>query len=222
MPVSYDDLRRRYFRLLRREDHALVLDYKPQGNPFDRHKRHRNKPIAQAIGTRYFTLMEFYPVPGVDLKPLEKVYMGFRLKELRDKVEYVCDDPVTYEDLTDYAKGILPEAVRKIVEENERVFVEFFNMAQPISVRLHTLELLPGIGKKKLWKILEERQKEPFKSFEDIKNRTHIDPVKLVSERIVKEIEGEERYYLFIVPLTPPLSARLLNYLDIIYGRLGY
>jgi putative nucleotide binding protein len=35
-----------------------------------------------------------------------------------------------------------------MVKEQEERFVEFFNKAEPITTKLHQLELLPGIGKR--------------------------------------------------------------------------
>jgi len=65
---------------------------------------------------------------------------------------------------------------------------------------LHQIELLPGFGKKHTGEILVARQKETFKSFEDIKSRTGNipDPKKAVERRIVEEILENPRQHLFI------------------------
>ena len=83
------------------------------------------------------------------------------------------------------------------------------------------MELIPGIGKKTMWTILEERRKKPFESFEDIRNRSKApDPVVAITERIVRELRGEERYYLFVDPPPHVSGAVFLNYLDKIYREL--
>ena len=41
---------------------------------------------------------------------------------------------------------------------------EFFNNAPAISTRFHVLELLPGLGKKLMHEILDERRKKPLKN----------------------------------------------------------
>ncbi|MCD6428577.1 MAG: DUF655 domain-containing protein [Desulfurococcales archaeon] len=217
------DKHRRSDHRIAREEYAIVLDFMPHGNPVDRHHpSHRTKPIAQAVGDKYFTLLEFYPKLGVTLSQGEKVYVGFRFRELRDKVDYVWGEPLSYEDLTAVARSYLPEAVKKIVIEKEKVFVTFFNIASPLTIKLHSLELLPGIGKKTMWAILEERQKKPFESFEDIKKRAKIpDPVAIITERLLAEIKGEERYYLFIDPPPNVFNAIVLGYLHRIYRMLG-
>ena len=79
-------------------------------------------------------------------------------------------------------------------------FVDFFNKAQPISTRMHQLELLPGVGKKHMWEILEQRKEKPFESFEDIKKRVKLmpDPEKVIIKRILLETEGKEKHKIFI------------------------
>ncbi|MHA1628104.1 MAG: DUF655 domain-containing protein, partial [Candidatus Baldrarchaeia archaeon] len=75
---------------------------------------------------------------------------------------------------------------------------------QPITMRMHQLELLPGIGKKIMWEILEERKKKPFESFKDLTSRIKMpDPVKAIVKRILIELEGEDKYYLFVRPFKP-------------------
>jgi putative nucleotide binding protein len=64
------------------------------------------------------------------------------------------------------------------------------------------LHLLPGIGKKLMWEILEERNKKPFTSFEDIAQRIKAisHPNKMIIERILEEIRNPDtKYRLFTV-----------------------
>ena len=67
-------------------------------------------------------------------------------------------------------------------------------------MRKHLLEKLPGLGKKSMTTILEERKKEPFKDFNDLSERTGIkNPEKLIANRICLEIEDPDRKrYLFV------------------------
>ena len=85
-------------------------------------------------------------------------------------------------------------------EENEKRFIEFYNNSGPISLRAHQLELLPGIGKRHTREILEEREKEPFTDFKNIKERVSSvpDPKKAIIERILFELEEGDRYKLFV------------------------
>lgn len=204
------------------DEYAIVLDYMPTGNPVDKHPSHRVRAIAQAIGSRYFTLLEFYPRKDADLQIGEEVYIG--LRGVRDKVEFVFNERLTYADLTSVARTNLPETVRRIVIKNEKVFVEFFNRAEPITIRLHAFELLPGIGKKSMWLVLSERKKKPFSSFKDIQNRVKInDPVKVIVDRILLELRGNEKYYVFIEPPpNAPSNAVALKYLERLHKMLSF
>lgn len=205
------------------EEYAYVLDYLPMGNPTDRHLWHRNKPVIQLVGEDYFILMEASPRHGSQLEVGERVYVG-PVAEMRDKVSRVEAD-IEYDDLTSFAKEMLLSVIEEIVRKKEPIFVEFFNIAGPITLRFHSLELLPGVGKKTVMKIIEAREREPFKSYEDIRKQVHIDPVKVVAERIVEELKGGQKYYLFVKPprreLEQPVKPLFLNYLGTIYSKLG-
>ncbi len=178
------------------EEYAYVLDYLPYGRP-EETKPFKRGPLVQLVGESYFTLLEATPIPGVALQPGQKVYIG---KGPRGEIEHI-ERRISYEELTPAAKDELPRIVERIVEEDEARFVEFFNKAGPITTRMHALELLPGIGKKGMWKIVEERKKAPFKSFEEIQQRTKIpDPKRMVVKRILSEIMEEDKYYIFTKP----------------------
>ena len=69
--------------------------------------------------------------------------------------------------------------------------------------------------------ILEERRKKPFESFEDIEKRTRInDPAKVIADRIVLELQGNQKYYLFVKPHGEE-GAIFSGYLVRIYRELG-
>ncbi len=186
---------RRYF-----EEYAYILDIIPTSAlDFQRIRTYKLQGydyIVHALGEQYFTLLELTPKVGKEIKVREKVFIG---KGYRDKIERIVRR-ITYDELSQEAKDLIPSIVEEIVSNKEQYFVDFFNRAGPITPRLHSLELLRGIGKKTLWDILNERKKEPFKSFEDIKNRTGIDAKKVIVERIIEELKGGQKYYLFVAP----------------------
>ncbi len=175
-----------------KEDYAIVLDYLPNGYPLGG----RMTPIAQAIGEKNLALLELVPRRGVSLEVKEKVYIG---PEKRDKIYYISGR-LSRDKITETAKIQLQEFIDKLVAEQEKKFVDFFNNAQPISMRLHQIELLPGFGKKHMQEILTEREKKPFKSFEDMKSRVSNlpDPKKAIEKRILQELLERERYNLFV------------------------
>ncbi|MEM4756359.1 MAG: DUF655 domain-containing protein, partial [Candidatus Woesearchaeota archaeon] len=183
-----------------REEEAIVLDFLPNGYPFEEATALRT-PIVQAIGKSNFTLLELVPKKGVYLNPEEEVYIG---EGKREKIMHIKGKLDTKK-LTQTAKSVLEHAVEKLVTQNEKRFVQFFNTAKPLSTRMHQIELLPGLGKKHMWQVIEEREIRPFTSFEDIKERISLlpDPKKLIVKRILKEFEGKQQHTLF-VDLTPP------------------
>ena len=193
---------------VQKEENAVVLDYLSRGYVKSDMSKFGGKPIAQAIGTEKFTLLELAPKNGVDLEIQDTVYIG---KGKRDKIYRVLGK-LDYENLTATSRIEMDYAIRDIVEANEDKFVEFFNTADSVSTRMHSLELIPGIGKKYMWDIIKAREK-PFESFEDISERlpTLADPAGMIVNRVKQELDttkpkrGKNKYYLFT---QPPRSSR--------------
>ena len=142
------------------------------------------------------TLLEAVPKKNIPIQIYDEVYIG---EGKRDKIHHINGrlDP---KKLTATAKAELELVIKKLVEKDQQKFVDFFNKSQPLTTRMHTIELLPGVGKKHMWQIVEERGVEPFKSFDDIKARIKLmpDPQKVVIKRILSELQGEEKYNLFV------------------------
>lgn len=182
-----------YKAAIKKDDWAIVLDYLPQGH----YGMSRSQPVAQVVGDKYFSLLEVIVREGEVLKPGEKIYIG---DKKRDKVKYISGR-VSIESLSNAAKDELNNAIKNIVEQNQALFVNFFSESGSLTTRLHQLELLPGIGKKHLWAILEERKSKPFASFEDIKKRVPLlpDPKNIVVKRIEEELEEKDKYTIFVL-----------------------
>ncbi|MBN2122355.1 DUF655 domain-containing protein [Candidatus Micrarchaeota archaeon] len=176
------------------EDYAWVVEYLSAGRATDM----RKEPMVQLVGNQFFTLLEASVKRDASVVVGTKIFVG---KGERTEVEKI-KRRIMYSDLTNGAKELLPNVIKRIVEEQEEKFVNFLNKAGPISMRVHQLDLLPGIGKRNMEEILKEREKEPFKNFADLKARVHTvsDPAGLFVHRIIDELEGRERYYLFTKP----------------------
>jgi putative nucleotide binding protein len=181
--------------LSNREENIIVLDFLKNGYVDDFRPMHKKTPIVHGIGVNTFALFELVPKKDIFLQPGQQVYIG---EGKRDEIHHIVGR-IPHSKLTQTAKDELEYVIKDLVNKNEKAFVDFFNKAQPLTMRMHQLELLPGLGKKHMWEIIEERQ-EPFKSFEDIKSRVKLipDPQKLIIKRILLELEGEEKYRLFI------------------------
>ena len=177
---------------MEKEEFAIVLEFLPNGYPMEG----KMMPIAQAIGENNLVLLELVPRKDVNLEIGQKVYIG---EGKRDEIYYILGR-LKREKLTESAKGELEEFIKKVVKEREIEFVEFFNKSDAINKRMHQIELLPGMGKKYMKEILEKRKEDPFKSFEDIRNRISNLPFpeKAVEKRIFQELTNIERYNLFV------------------------
>jgi putative nucleotide binding protein len=180
----------------RREETAWVLDYLPYGHVSDSMGRYQKRPIIQGVGERDFVLMEMAPKEGAVPDIGVKVALIGRDRPVVDRV----NRRIGYEELSSGAKVELPYALQKIVLEREAYYLRFFNEAGPLTTRMHALELLPGIGKKLMWAVLNERKKGPFKSFQDLSDRVKgiYNPEKLLAKRIEDEIADDRiKYRIF-------------------------
>jgi putative nucleotide binding protein len=176
------------------EEYAYVLDYLQYGRTATDKPRHLALPTAQVIGETYFTLLEAEIRTGTQVNLHERVYIG---KERREKINRIIGR-IGYNDLTANAKAEILPVLEDLIAHQEQRFVSFFNNSQAITPRMHALELLPGIGKKSMWQIINAREKKAFTTFKDIHERTSIgDPIKVVAKRILDELTGGEKYRVF-------------------------
>ena len=180
----------------KKEINAIVLDVLMKGHPDDPRPPFKREPIVQAMGLEQFKLLEPVPKPTVRIELHEKVYIG---DAEREKIERV-KRRIGYDELTHTAKGELPFIIEKVIKDREPDFVAFFNKAISITPKLHMLHLLPGIGKKLMWEILEERNKRPFANFADISARIKSipHPEKMIHARILEELQDKDvKYHVF-------------------------
>ncbi|MCD6263853.1 DUF655 domain-containing protein [Candidatus Bathyarchaeota archaeon] len=180
------------------EEYAYILDYLPHGRLGSQRPTFREEGLVQMVGETYFTLLEAIPRKGARLDIGERVYVG---RKGRIKIGHIIGR-ITYNELTSTAKAELPSIIETIIKDQEKRFVEFFNRSQPITPRMHALELIPGIGKKLMWQILNQREVRAFESFDDLRERTNLpDPVKMLARRVLEELSGDEKYRLFTRPM---------------------
>jgi len=177
------------------EEYAWVLDHLPQGRPGIAGSTYRAEPLIQAIGETFFTLLEAVVTRNATFTTHERVYVG--KEQVRGKIVHITGR-IGYEDITSTAKAELPTVIDEIIKSQEARFVEFFNISTPVTPRMHSLELLPGIGKKYLWGIISARDQKPFSNFDDVQKRANIpNPAKMIARRILEELSTEQKYYLF-------------------------
>ncbi len=176
------------------EENAYVLDFLPTGRHSADTFRRIVAPTVQVIGENYFTLLEAELRPGVSVESHERISVG---KDSRQKIDRIIGR-IHYDQLTASAKAELPVVLEEMVKKQEPHFIDFLNRAQPLTTRMHSLELLPSVGKKSMWQIVNQREKKPFTSFQDVHKRTPLgDPANKIARRIVQELEKQPKYRLF-------------------------
>jgi len=176
---------------------AVLLDFFPNGRSEGGRRQYQRQPLGYGLGEDSFRLFEivFEEDAGVGIGDAVVVEPAAEREAIVDLWE------IDYEDLSGGATSELEYAIREIIESREERFVDFFNDAQPITLRLHQLNLLPGIGEKLRNSILDERKRKPFESFEELEDRVgglH-DPEDILAERITEEIHDEDlKYRIFV------------------------
>ncbi|MFP4591392.1 MAG: DUF655 domain-containing protein [Halobacteriales archaeon] len=173
---------------------AVVLDVLAHGRSDDDRPRYRREPVAYAMGVGDFQLYEL----GFESTP--DVAIGERIDLDADDAPATVR-PVDSDGLSSGARAELEYVVEEIVDEDRDRFLTFFNESQPISLRLHQLNLLPGIGEKLREAIIEARRRGPFADFDELEERVNglHDPRSILIERILEELHDPDlKYYLFV------------------------
>jgi putative nucleotide binding protein len=170
---------------------AVVLDFLPRGRPDDDRPQYERSPVALALGETDFRLVEAALTDDAGVNIGDRIEIdppGGNVKQLRR---------AEYSDLTSTAESELEYAIDQILDADEDRFVGFYNDAQPITTRLHVLNLLPGIGKKLRNNVLDARKRKPFASYEDIEERVAglYEPKEVLAERILEELREEDLKY---------------------------
>jgi putative nucleotide binding protein len=180
------------------ESYVYVLDYLPAGRSTER-GFHR-EPVALALGETELKLLEVLPRPGQSLVPGSRIPV-VPVNGAPPPIDHVRRR-LGYDELTGAARTELSVALERLVLADPARFLRMFNDSESVSRRFHLLELLPGIGKKTMQAIVEERKRGPFASFEDIESRLHLkSPQLLIVGRIEAELEGVgDKYRLFVAP----------------------
>lgn len=171
---------------------VYVLDILERGH-FD---GYRGGPIIQAIETPNFNLFEMHYNKNNPAKIQEKTVVTNDVNGKIGKVK----KRLKYHGLTITSKELLNSTIKLHLEDAEQLYIRFLNNAGPITKKRHQLNLLPGVGEKVMWEILEARKK-PFENFKDFDARVKsINDIKgVLTKRILNEIiDDESSRYLFV------------------------
>jgi putative nucleotide binding protein len=180
------------------ENFAYILDYLPNGRTTEH--GFQREAVALGLGESELKLLEILPRLGSALE------VGARIPltpqgGVAPPIDHVRRR-LSYNELTTTARTELPGVLEKLVLGDPPRFLRFVNEAPAVSRRFHLLELLPGIGKKTMLAIVEERKRAPFTTFPELGERMHLaHPERLVVARIEQELSGApDKYRLFVAP----------------------
>jgi len=183
-------------QFIKKSRDLVILDILLHGHPEETRPSWAKSALAQVLTFPDFVLYEVKLNKDSDVKVQEKdLYENF----LKDRKLGEVLKKIDYNDLTPTSKALILPILEKEVLNYEEAFINFFNNSTSITPRMHSLKLLPGIGQKHMWEIIEARQKQFFNTFQDIADRTSLShPARQVAQRIIKELQREGiKYYLF-------------------------
>jgi putative nucleotide binding protein len=174
---------------------AVVLDYLPHGRADDDRPQYQKPQLAHALDRDSFLLYELVLREEASISIGDVVDVDPPAEDIEEVRR------IGYEDLSGGAQSELPHVVEEVIDAEEDRFVEFFNEAGAITLRLHQFNLLPGIGDKIRDAIIDERKREPFEDLAAVEERVSglHDPKTTLQDRILEEIEDVDvKYKLFV------------------------
>ena len=167
------------------EDHSYILG-SYQMTSSQKNVKYVGRNIVQLLGEAQFTLLEGISHIDAKFNSLDRMYVG---KKGRTKIEKILGR-IKFKQLTDLSKSNLRKAIWLALEKKEYYIVNLFNNAPLVSENTHVLERL-GLTKTQLFAALQERQQQPFGSYNDIVDGCGISFNKLrenLVDRVVYEI----------------------------------
>lgn len=179
------------------EDYVHILDYLPEGRPGA--PGHERGPTLLGVGEEKFTLFELQPRKGASFTIGDRCYVGKDV-EKRDVVQKI-KGRLNYDQVTPAAHAELEFVIEDIITANPERFLQFYNDAQGVNLKFHALQLLPGVGKKAVETIVQQRRQR-FTTFEDLAERTGLkNPKRMLVDRIIQELrDSDEQYHIFTRP----------------------
>jgi putative nucleotide binding protein len=172
------------------ETHLAILTVLPPETTDDDERR------IQGVGIAHFTLLECALHDNTTVAPGDRV----ALTDDEQGPHAAVTQRLTYETLSQDAQDRLEATVESIIIANEQRFIDYYNDAQPISLRRHQLDLLPGIAESRRNTIIRQRERQPFADFDDLEDRIEQlrDPHASLAERVLTELQDDVKYTLFV------------------------
>ncbi len=93
-----------------------------------------------------------------------------------------------HRDLTVMAQAELRGVVKGILSDNPEMCLAFYNRAGNLTLKMHSFQLLTGIGNSKALSMVEIRGRTGWDSIEALDEACEIDSADLLAERLCQEI----------------------------------
>jgi putative nucleotide binding protein len=164
---------------------------------------HSWRPICQVLDTTNFQLyeMSLNKQKISELKLQQKITYSGREGSVLERL----NKRLKYDDLTPTSNQTLSLVIEQYVVENESRFIKFINNVGPITIKRHYLEVLPGVGKKLMNELLQNRHKKLFDNFDELHKRVPgFKPKDVFTKRILDELQDQDlKHYIFVKHLKP-------------------
>ncbi len=173
-----------------KDEYANVLEYFPYGMSDSKDRRPSAILLTESLGLLLASIKKDGKV-----EVGKKVYIG---EGKREDIHHIISR-IPLSKVDEKGKELMNEILDKKIVEDEKKFVDVINRLGPINVKLHSLELIPGIGSKTLQRVISERVKKPFTSYDDINKRVELqfDIRRSIRERIISELNEVDKYRIF-------------------------
>ncbi|MHA2364884.1 MAG: DUF655 domain-containing protein [Candidatus Hodarchaeales archaeon] len=176
-----------------REKIGRIIEVGEDFLPSHHHQEPYDKqyPFLIVIGKKHYSILKLFLKQHVSFAVSDQIDLD------KNKYLFLLIQRLSADKWTKELRKRIERHLKEIVSLNEREFVDFFNNAKPITSKLHQLKLLPGVGPKRMWSIIDDRKISIFSSYSDIEERTGLDPITLIVSRILEELETDQKYRLF-------------------------
>ncbi len=115
-----------------------------------------------------------------------------------------------YTEIKPAQRKLVKTCIQDIVNANEDVLINVYNNGRSLSLKKHSLSLLPKINTKHIFAIENAKRYHPFTSFKDLETKvpTIKDAAAPIVARLIKEMENpdEEFRILTLSGITPILN----------------
>ncbi len=158
------------------ETHARVLDHGSKG-----------PDMIIAITERDFRISRLKAIQKTELK-----FIGDRIAI--DSTSEIVSEIIGLTRITSLSPSALkelPKIIASMLQDSPERCLGFYNRAGPLSLKMHSYELLPGIGSKKAQEMVEARGRTGWTELSALDEVCGINSANLLANRLIEEMNDE-------------------------------